>query len=159
LYIALHAGVSTTGSAGTISPAALGLIAQAKPQSDFCGFSGDPGSEPFLYVGQPEHGLRCADGAHTDARAAHGDPDRYVHARWPDEHADSDAHAGAPDPLADAHCVSAWQGQARQVRLSADPTYSWRPPKTDRLRRLVMGGVRKRGLSAAQLVLLTSQRH
>lgn len=54
LYIALHAGVSTTGSAGTISPAALGLIAQAKPQSDFCGFTGDPGSEPFLYVGQPD---------------------------------------------------------------------------------------------------------
>ncbi|HYM13958.1 MAG TPA: S8 family serine peptidase [Dehalococcoidia bacterium] len=52
-YVALHSGVSTTGGPGVLAAAAQAVIAAAKPQASFCGFSGDPGGEPMVYVGQP----------------------------------------------------------------------------------------------------------
>jgi len=54
-YAVLHPGASTAGAPGTLAPAALGLIAQGMPQASSCGFSGDPGSEPMVYVGQPNN--------------------------------------------------------------------------------------------------------
>ena len=66
-YIMRNPGVSTTGAPGALSPAALALIAQAKPQSGACGYSGDPDAthEPFAYVGIPDS--TCGAVALTDS--------------------------------------------------------------------------------------------
>jgi subtilisin len=55
-YVARHPAVSTIGGPGVLAPAALAVIAQAKPQSDYCGFTGDPDAfpEPVVYVGMPD---------------------------------------------------------------------------------------------------------
>ncbi len=70
-YLALHPGASTTGSPGALAPAALAVIAMAQPQASPCGFSGDPGGEPLVYVGQPA--TQCGFAASVGGTAEQAD--------------------------------------------------------------------------------------
>jgi hypothetical protein len=55
-YVMRNPGVSTAGAPGTLSPAALAVIALGKAQSGACGFTGDPDgiAEPVVYAGIPD---------------------------------------------------------------------------------------------------------
>ena len=116
-YVALHPATSTVGAPGTLAPAGTALIAQAKPQSDWCGFTGDPDAlpEPMLYVGIPDGDCGAIATPDSDGDGLPDDVETQIYGTDPNV-GDTDA-----DGCGDGKEV----GPAHVLGGQRDPLYHW----------------------------------